>query len=119
MRAFPRNARRKAQAGEANFAAIGIHQDVGGLDVPMHQLLLVEPAQRRRERDGNVQEGSNFHRAAQHPLERLETSVAQRHRTGRLAAAHVADDRDMELTQHALSRSGFMARLKGTMWGKR
>src|SRR5260221_2201400 len=50
---------------EANFAAVGIHQDVGGLDVLVHEPILVDPAQRRRDRDSDAQKGSKLHRAAQ------------------------------------------------------
>ena len=81
---------------------VGIQQDVGGLDVVMHEPMLVDPAQRRRDRDGNAQEGSNLHRTAQHPLERPEASVAHRHCARCLLPFCAVEDRGMELTQQAL-----------------
>ena len=84
---FARQARREAEAGEPHLSVGAVHQDIGRLDVLVHEAALMDLAQGRGDLDGEAQEASHLHRGAEQPGERLAARIFE-HKNGPAALLH-------------------------------
>ena len=73
--ALSRKPRCKAETCKPDFTAIGIHQDVGRLDIPVHEPALVDFGQRRRDADSEDEEGLQVQRCIEETVEGLVAGI--------------------------------------------
>ena len=82
-----RQTRRDAEPGEPRPSVRAIRQNIGRLDVLVHEAVLVRLAQRGDDADGEAQEASRVHRRADQSLERLAAMILEQQRCPAVFAA--------------------------------
>ena len=68
---------RDAEAGQPDVARRGVHEDVGRLDVFVHEAVRVEPSERHRQADSDAQERRHLPGLSDEPRQHLAARVGE------------------------------------------